>query len=259
MNRHSWLRCAVLGCAILGTCAAAAAEWGDLTGRFVVEGDLPPARIIEQAARLCGLPVVDDSVMVDQQNRLQNCFIYLRTKPPAVAPQYAATAKNNVILDLKNCYFAPHAVVLRTSQTLLFRNSETFNVNFMLDTDVNPPANRPVVRDSKFELRLRAPEALPSLASSNFQSWLRAWVLVRDDPYAAVSSADGTFTIRELPAGTELEFQLWHERAGYLRHVQTGIGAANARGRLTVFIKPGQNDLGDITVPATLLKPRAGP
>ena len=43
---------------------------------------------------------------------------------------------------------------------------------------------------------------------------MSGWVIARDNPYVAVSKADGTFEIKDLPAG-ELEFLAWHERPGY--------------------------------------------
>jgi hypothetical protein len=40
------------------------------------------------------------------------------------------------------------------------------------------------------------------------------WVVV-DHPYATVTAADGTFEIKNLPAG-EHEFIVWQEAAGYI-------------------------------------------
>ena len=45
---------------------------------------------------------------------------------------------------------------------------------------------------------------------------MKARLLVRPDPYFAVSDKDGNFEIKNLPAGTELEFQVWQEKSGYV-------------------------------------------
>ena len=43
----------------------------------------------------------------------------------------------------------------------------------------------------------------------NTHPWMRGFVIVTDDT-AAVTSADGTFTLRDVPAGT-YELRIWHE------------------------------------------------
>ena len=73
--------------------------------------------------------------------------------------------------------------------------------------------------------------------------------MVFDHPYAAASSIDGTFEIKNLPAG-ELQFQLWHERSKAL-----AVKPANEHGRFKVTIKPNETtDLGTIKIPASTLK-----
>jgi hypothetical protein len=54
-----------------------------------------------------------------------------------------------------------------------------------------------------------------------------------------VSKSDGTFSISKLPVGN-LEFQVWHERVGYL------VTPSWPRGRFEVQIRPGRNNLGTI-------------
>jgi hypothetical protein len=54
-------------------------------------------------------------------------------------------------------------------------------------------------------------------------------------------SSKGEFTIPKLPAQA-LEFQLWHEKYGYLDTPK------QPRGRFTLGINPGENGLGTIVV-----------
>ena len=80
------------------------------------------------------------------------------------------------------------------------------------------------------------------------------YVIVRKDPYAAVSDKDGKFEIKDLPAGKELEFVLWQEKPGYLKNATFKGGKTDTRGRFKIKIKPGDNDLGDIKVNASMFK-----
>jgi hypothetical protein len=60
-----------------------------------------------------------------------------------------------------------------------------------------------------------------------------------------VSKPDGSFKIEKLPVG-ELEFQVWHERSGYVATPEW------SRGRFEMEIKPGANDLGTIKLDPAL-------
>ena len=135
----------------------------------------------------------------------------LKTKGVPVAPEYASNAKADVELDNKGCHFEPHVLVIRTTQTLALKNSDPTGHN----TNVQPVSNdgiNPVLAAGSAPLKHKfaKAEVRPIPVSCNIHTWMKAWLVVRTDPYAAVSNADGTFTIKDLPAGKDLEFGLWH-------------------------------------------------
>jgi hypothetical protein len=83
---------------------------------------------------------------------------------------------------------------------------------------------------------------------------MKAWVVVRPNPYAAVSKADGSFEIKNVPAG-EVELQLWHEKAGYIGEINVGGKAEKiAKGRKKLKVASGDNDLGTVVLDANLFK-----
>ena len=49
----------------------------------------------------------------------------------------------------------------------------------------------------------------------NIHPWMDAWVLVFNHPYAAVTDADGNFTIKNVPAGHKVRVTAWHEKGPY--------------------------------------------
>ena len=196
-----------------------------------------------------------EDIVVGDDGGLANAVVMLRTKDVPVNPEYEATADAEVALTNKECRFEPHVVVVRLSQKLMLKNDDPTGHN----TNVQPfysPAINPILAAGSDPLKhkLAKPEVRPVKVGCNIHTWMGAWLIVRTDPYAAVSGGDGTFEIKDLPAGKELEFGLWHEKAGYLKNAKFKGGTSDSRGNFKYKIKPGDNDLGDIKVSGTIFK-----
>ncbi len=154
---------------------------------------------------------------------MANAVVLLRTKDVKVHPDYEKDASGEVVLDNKNCRFEPHVSVCRLSQTLLLKNSDPTGHNSHLypfnNVEINPilaAGGEPV------KYKFTQEEAYPVKVGCNIHPWMGGLIVARKDPYAGVTDADGKFTIKDLPAGKELEFRLWHENPGQPeeRHVQ---------------------------------------
>jgi len=96
--------------------------------------------------------------------------------------------------------------------------------------------NRFVKGGDHYELALRQQEPVPVRVSCVMNPWMKAYVFPRDDPYFAVTDESGNFEIMDVPVGIR-EFRVLHEGRGLL-------GPEFPRGRLTVQVEPGVNDVG---------------
>src|SRR5262249_55955173 len=61
--------------------------------------------------------------------------------------------------------------------------------------------------------RFSQEEFPPILFKCNVHPWMRAWVAVVSHPFFGVTGDDGSFTLRDVPAG-EYTVQAWHEKYG---------------------------------------------
>ena len=237
---------------------ASAAEWGTLTGRFVLDGKAPTLKPIEATKdqETCSKHVIpNEQLVVDKDGGIANIVVMLKTKNPEVAPSYADAAKQKVVVDNKGCRFDPHIAMVLTGQDLELHNSDPIGHNSKIDPLQNPGIN-PILPAGGDPImhKFSAEEGLPIKIGCNIHPWMGGYIVVRKDPYAAVSDATGKFTIKDLPAGKELEFALWQEDSGYLKNAASKTAKADARGRFKIKIKPGENDLGDIKVSRSIFK-----
>ena len=156
------------------------------------------------------------------------------------------------MLDNKDCRFEPHVAFVQTGQTLVLKNSDTVGHNSNVATLKNPPSNSLIPNGEERSITFNDDEAIPAQVTCNIHPWMKAWLVVRDNPYAAVSKADGSFEIKHLPAG-EVELQMWHEKAGYIGEIKVGGQVEKtAKGRKKVQVAAAGTDLGEMTLDAAL-------
>jgi plastocyanin len=193
----------LLALGILGTLASASISFaqGSVTGTITTaaKGVAPIRVTIDQ--KVCGNELPDEAIVVDAQGRLANAVVILTgVKRPAPA---------DVVVSNEKCRFTPRVqivapkttvkttskdAVLHTTNAQLESGRTLFNVALPIPgiTVTKPLAGTGNVR-----------------LSCNTHPWMRGWMVVTDEA-AAVTGADGRFTIDNVPPGT-YELRVWHE------------------------------------------------
>ncbi len=260
----------VLGlvCAVSGTLSAA--EWGDLSGRFVLDG-VPPVpekvKITSDQEVCCQHDLKNESLLVNPNGMgVRNVIIYLfqnKSGSRATAydkqevpihESYLPLEKEAVKLDNNACRFDPHVALVWTRQTVVLGNSDPIGHNVKIDCLDNRPSNDTIPSGGTIEKRFDKAERLPVRVTCSIHPWMAGWLMIRDTPYMAVTDADGKFEIKNLPAG-EWQFLFYHEKAGYVSKVKIhGKPEEWKKGLTRLTVKPGQQDLGDIVVGLDLFK-----
>ena len=253
--KHSILMVMVL-VVVCGINTAKAAEWGSIKGRIVLDGTAPkPAPIAVTKDQYCiDKKPENDTIVVGKDNALVNAVVYLRvasgTAKPAINPEYEAKLKEPVVLDNNGCMFKPHITAVRVGQTLDVKSSDPVghntNIGFL-------SFNQTVPANETLPIKVTKAEAVPQPVVCNIHPWMKGYVVAQDHPYMAVTGEDGTFEIKDLPAGQH-EFQFWHE-TGYLKNLALKGGTTDNRGRVKLKVEAGKTlDLGDLKVKASNLK-----
>lgn len=232
---------------LLARTGAAEDGFGDLIGRVAVEGDVPSLSPLGKG--ICaGKDVPDESLLVHESNRgLANVLVYLVKAPDRVHPDLAMPPTAELVLAQKDCAFQPHVLIVRSRQKVRILAAGAVTHNARASPVRNSPFNVLLARENREGVELSFPEAesLPFKVVSDLRPWMSSYWLVVDHPYAAVTDANGRFTIKGLPAG-EHEFVVWHERPGYLH---------SRREPLEVTIESGKTtDAGVISAAGPRLK-----
>lgn len=256
LNRRRFISTAATGsAAVLGVPmiikAAPSDAWGDLVGRFEYDGAAPERKklTVDKDVDCCGkFDIRDETLMVGEDRGLMNTFVYVRSRGVSVCPALAESVEPRVLLDNKDCIFKPHCMTVWTEkQEYHIVNSDPVPQNVAFSPLGEPPQNIILPVDAEATYKFRRSQSVPVPVACNYHPWESAHVLPRDNPYATVSAADGTFRIEKLPVG-ELDIQVWQERLGYLDIPQW------PKGRFTFAVKPGVNDLGTVKLNPSLFE-----
>lgn len=253
------LCCLVLFEMSISPLASAQDAWGGLSGQFLWLGTIPEPKpfVIERDAEVCGgHGLVDESLLVNPKTRgIRNVVIWLESRVSVpIHPEHSSDPAT-VKLDNKGCRFEPRVTVMQTGGVLKLMNSDPVAHNAAVYLKRSTPFNDVIPQEMPIERTLRKAELLPARIDCSIHPWMKAWLLVLDHPYAAVTDADGRFRIPRIPAG-EWTFRVWQERPGYLKQLQrNGATEILDRGQLKLEIPAGETlDLGEIGLSVEMLK-----
>lgn len=220
------LSCLVALLLVLGSLTPAHAQWGNLEGQFIIDGDVPDVEpliaqgdaTVKDASVCAAEDIPNEARMFDAATGgVGHVFIYLRQAPDAIHPDLAASVEDEVMFDQKGCRFLPHTMIVRTDQAVRLISSDAVAHNVHTYPFRNQAFNSILQPNDQTGIALQLPQAesLPVKVGCDIHPHMGAFWVVVDHPYAAISDAEGRFSIPNLPAGTH-EFRVWHEKVGYV-------------------------------------------
>jgi len=185
-----------------------------ILGKVVFEGPAPAREKFKMTAdAYCAKQhpgeVEKEDVEIGPDKGLANVFVYVKSGISGTYPPPATPA----VIDQKGCMYHPHVFGMVAGQSLDILNSDPTLHNIHALPEKNDPFNLGMpVQGMKYTKKFDRPEVMIHI-KCDVHAWMSAYVGVVPHPFFAVSARDGTYTIKDLPAGT-YTIEAWHERFG---------------------------------------------
>jgi len=225
-----------------------ASEWGTLKGRIVFGGEQIPQPVQinvdkDQAACLANGPLFSEELVVNAKNRgVRWVFVWLIPDPGngplKIHPSLVQVKDKQVTIDQPCCQFIPHALALRQGQDLVAKNSAgiAHNIHWTGHPLKNPGGNVIVPAKQQYVIQGLLADKWPVVITCDIHGWMKGYVRVFDHPYFALSDANGTFEIKNAPAG-KFRMMVWHD---------TGFGPGLREGTPVVIKGNAVTNLGEL-------------
>jgi plastocyanin len=234
--------------------ASATSGWGTLKGQIKYGGEPKDPKILqaqgkaEKNPEICAVKaaIVSERLVVDKASKgVKNVLVYI-PKPTSVNEDSKKAAVSTPILfDQKGCVFEPHVLGMMAGTPVTLKSSDSTNHNVNIKLKVSP-FNSTIPPGGSTEFKTQGPERTPGQVVCDIHSWMTSWWMVLDNPYIAVTDANGNYEIKNVPAGTQ-KYVVWQEAFGF---VTPSSGQE-------ITIKPNEANVADFTLDPSKERPES--
>jgi hypothetical protein len=219
-------------------CISSAASAGSVKGTVLFEGEAPTQpKLKRDVDPKCSKDRIDEAIVVTK-GKLRDVVVRIKN---------GSTGKHDapadaVVIDQKDCMYTPRVVGLVAGQKLAVRNSDnTFhNVHgILMGKDMFNKPMAPKAADLTLDASAAKPDDVIAM-QCDVHGWMKAYAVVNDSPFFAVTGPDGVFEIKDLPVG-DYTLEAWHPTLG-TKTMTVKIGKAK-RGDVTARFSYKANEM----------------
>lgn len=180
-----------------------------ISGSVRFLGDIPEPEmlVVDKDLHTCGMETrPSKKLIIDENTRgIKNAVVYIEN----ITRGKKFGEKWHYVMDQMACEFIPHVLVIPVNSTLEIRNSDPIAHNVhaysLKNTTFNesiPSRGIPLYKSLELQEMIKV--------GCDRHNWMRAWVVVMENPYYDLTWFDGTFKITDVPPG-DYKISVWHE------------------------------------------------
>jgi plastocyanin len=185
---------------------------GYITGTVSFDGDIPTVELarINKDHKFCGKePRPSPALKVHPDKKgIKNVVVSI--EDISEGKPFDASGVHP-LLDQQGCMFIPHVLVITAGTTVDILNGDSLMHNVHSHCIKNPPFNEGTTFKQRLSKRFDFEEEVR--ISCDVHKWMSSWILVKGNPYFALTDGKGRFLIEDIPPGA-YKLQAWHESLG---------------------------------------------
>ena len=187
-------------------------DGGTINGTITYSGPAvePETIAVDKDPEVCGDSIEIARVRTDASGGLANAVVRITD---ITAGKPLDSLGDQFVIDQNGCEYVPTVSIVPVGTGLTVLNSDGILHNIHTTPfdnaplNVAQPATQPEIMSDPFTI----PEIIP--VSCDIHGWMEATIIAVDNPYAVVTTADGSFSLTDVPAGT-YTVEVWHAELG---------------------------------------------
>jgi len=202
---------------LLGLTLVQAVHAGSITGVVKFRGEKPERKVLTEVAAnsFCKEACAGKNMLSERfvfgkngdDDTLANVLVYISK---GLEGKKFDPPKDPVVLDQVNCTYTPHVVGIMVGQPLEIHNSDATLHNVMAQPRNNKSFNDGMPGTGRKLVKVFDKPELSVGLRCFMHPWMLGYVHVLDNPFYAVTKADGSFEIKGVPPG-DYEISVVHE------------------------------------------------
>ncbi len=187
-------------------------DGGSVTGEVKWTGDIPEVKqlAVVKNEEHCSTSIPSDELLISDDKGIKFVVITIEDITQGKAIDTTALPQ----LDNNKCRFIPHVQAVAVGSKLQIKNSDPIlhNTHAYLDGTKTLFNLALPLQGQKIKKKMKKP-GIVSIKCDAGHTWMSAYIVVRDNPYFAVTDESGAFTIEDIPPGS-YTLKAWHETLG---------------------------------------------
>ncbi len=185
-------------------------DGGSISGMVKYDSDIPSAKIlkVDKDEQTCGHEnkASEELVISGESKGIKNVVVSLVDIASGKKIEAVTAA-----LDQKECLFIPHVLAIPVGSSVDFLNSDNVMHNLHSWAIKNAAFNEGVSGGGILTKKFDFAEVVK--ITCDVHKWMSAFIVVKTNPYFAVTDENGNFKIENVPAG-KYKIEAWQEKLG---------------------------------------------